>query len=250
VAVFVADALVAAVVVAADVAGVVVVAAVVGDVDGADEGSVSTLVAELLELVPGVHPATAATIATAEITAASPRRLPDPVPMAGRYSRRGALLRRWTVRDEIRRAGFEKPSNGLRASVSDMDLTLARCFITVTDPDKALAFYRDVLGLDVVMDVAGGDFRWITVGSKTQPGVQIVLSNYIQGSPDDQSYMAGLVAKGALNAVHFHTDDLDGVFATLAEAGAEIVSEPTTQPWGTRDGAVRDPSGNLVRIEA
>jgi uncharacterized glyoxalase superfamily protein PhnB len=131
-----------------------------------------------------------------------------------------------------------------------MDLTLARCFITVTDPDKALAFYRDVLGLDVVMDVAGDDFRWITVGSKTQPGVQIVLSNYIQGSPDAQSYMAGLVAKGALNAVHFHTDDLDGVFATLAEAGAEIVSEPTTQPWGTRDGAVRDPSGNLVRIEA
>ena len=135
-------------------------------------------------------------------------------------------------------------------TVSDMDLTLSRAFITVTDPDKALAFYRDVLGLDVVMDVPNGDFRWITVRSKTQPGVAIVLSNYIQGSPDDQSYMAGLVAKGALNAVHFHTDDLDGVFAKLAEAGAEIVSEPTTQPWGARDGAVRDPSGNLVRIEA
>ena len=135
-------------------------------------------------------------------------------------------------------------------SVHDMDLTLSRAFITVTDPDKALAFYRDVLGLDVVMDVPNGDFRWITVGSKTQPGVAIVLSNYIQGSPDDQTYMAGLVAKGALNAVHFHTDDLDGVFARLAEAGAEIVAEPTTQPWGVRDGAVRDPSGNLVRIEA
>ena len=130
-----------------------------------------------------------------------------------------------------------------------MDLTIARCFVTVTDPDKALAFYRDILGLELVMDVPNGDFRWITVGSKSQPGVQIVLSNYIQGSPDDQSYMAGLVAKGALNAVHFRTDDLDGLFVKLAEAGAEIVSEPTSQPWGARDGAVRDPSGNLIRID-
>jgi uncharacterized glyoxalase superfamily protein PhnB len=138
----------------------------------------------------------------------------------------------------------------LLASVRSMDLTLSRAFITVTDPDKALAFYRDVLGLDVVMDVPNGEFRWITVGSKSQPGVAIVLTNYIQGSPDDQSYVAGLVAKGALNAVHFHTDDLDGLFAKLAEAGVEIVSEPATQPWGARDGAIRDPSGNLVKIEA
>jgi catechol 2,3-dioxygenase-like lactoylglutathione lyase family enzyme len=130
-----------------------------------------------------------------------------------------------------------------------MDLTIARCFVTVTDPDKALAFYRDVLGLELVMDVPNGDFRWITVGSKSQPGVQIVLSNYIQGSPEDLSYVAGLVAKGALNAVHFRTDDLDGLFVKLAEAGAEIVSEPTSQPWGARDGAVRDPSGNLIRID-
>jgi catechol 2,3-dioxygenase-like lactoylglutathione lyase family enzyme len=99
-----------------------------------------------------------------------------------------------------------------------MDLTIARCFVTVTDPDKALAFYRDVLGLELVMDVPNGDFRWITVGSKSQPGVQIVLSNYIQGSPDDLAYVAGLVAKGALNAVHFRTDDLDGLFVKLAEA--------------------------------
>lgn len=130
-----------------------------------------------------------------------------------------------------------------------MDLTLSRAFVTVTDVDKALAFYRDVLGLDVVMDVPNGDYRWVTVGSKSQPDVAIVLSNYIQGSPDDQSYVAGLVAKGALNAVHFHAADLDAVFARLADAGAEIVAEPASQPWGGRDGAVRDPSGNLIRID-
>lgn len=130
-----------------------------------------------------------------------------------------------------------------------MELTVARCFVTVTDPDKALAFYRDVLGLDLVMDVPNGDYRWITVAAPTQPAVQIVLSNYVQGSPDDQELAAQLVAKGGFSAVHFRTDDLDGLFTKLAEAGAEIVSEPADQPWGARDGAVRDPSGNLIRID-
>ena len=90
-----------------------------------------------------------------------------------------------------------------------MNLTLARCFVQVTDPDLALAFYRDTLGLELRNDVA----------------------------------------KGALNGVHFNTDDLDATFEKVGASGAEIVSEPTNQPWGTRDCAVRDPSGNLVRID-
>jgi catechol 2,3-dioxygenase-like lactoylglutathione lyase family enzyme len=116
-----------------------------------------------------------------------------------------------------------------------MDLTLSTCFVLVHDPDLALAFYRDTLGLEARNDVARESFRWITVGAASQPGVTDAL--------------AGLLAKGALNGVHFRTDDLDAAFERVRAAGAEIVQEPTDQPWGTRDFAVRDPSGNLLRID-
>jgi catechol 2,3-dioxygenase-like lactoylglutathione lyase family enzyme len=130
-----------------------------------------------------------------------------------------------------------------------MNLTLSQCFVLIHDPDLALAFYRDQLGLELRNDVARQDFRWITVGSASQPDVAIVLTNYLNGSPADADALAALVAKGALNGVHFHTDDLDTTFEKLRASDAEIVQEPTDQPWGTRDCAVRDPSGNLVRID-
>ena len=130
-----------------------------------------------------------------------------------------------------------------------MNLALSQCFVLVHDPDLALAFYRDTLGLELRNDVAREDFRWITVGAASQPGVAIVLTNYLNGSPADGDALAALLAKGALNGVHFHTDDLDASFEKLRASGAEIVQEPTDQPWGTRDCAVRDPSGNLVRID-
>jgi catechol 2,3-dioxygenase-like lactoylglutathione lyase family enzyme len=130
-----------------------------------------------------------------------------------------------------------------------MNLTLSQCFVIVHDPDLALSFYRDTLGLELRNDVAKGDFRWITVGAASQPGVAIVLTNYLNGSPADGDAVAALVAKGALNGVHFHSDDLDASFERARSAGAEIVEEPTEQPWGTRDFALRDPSGNLVRID-
>ncbi len=131
----------------------------------------------------------------------------------------------------------------------DMNLTLSQCFVLVHEPDLALAFYRDTLGLELRNDVARGDFRWITVGAAEQPNVAIVLTNYLAGSPADGDALAALLAKGALNGVHFHTDDLDATFAQLQSSEAEIVQEPTEQFWGTRDCAVRDPSGNLVRID-
>ena len=130
-----------------------------------------------------------------------------------------------------------------------MNLTLSQCFVLVHDPEAALAFYRDALGLEMRNDVAKGDFRWITVGAASQPDVAIVITNYLNGSPADQDAVAALIAKGALNGVHFHSDDLDASFEQVRAAGAEIVQEPTDQPWGTRDFAVRDPSGNLVRID-
>jgi uncharacterized glyoxalase superfamily protein PhnB len=130
-----------------------------------------------------------------------------------------------------------------------MNLTLARCFVLVHNPELALAFYRDTLELELRNDVARGDFRWITVGASDQPDVAIVLTNYLNGSPADSDALAALLAKGALNGVHFHAGDLDATFEKLRAMGAEIVQEPTAQPWGARDGAVRDPSGNLVRID-
>lgn len=130
-----------------------------------------------------------------------------------------------------------------------MNLTLARCFVQVHDPDLALTFYRDALGLEVRNDVAREGFRWITVGGVSQPDVEIVLTNYVNGSSADGDAVAALLAKGTLNGVHFHTDDLAATFEKVRASGAEIVQEPTDQPWGARDGAVRDPSGNLVRID-
>ena len=130
-----------------------------------------------------------------------------------------------------------------------MNLSLSQCFVIVHDPEAAAAFYRDALGLEVRKDVANERFRWITVGAASQPDVSIVLTNYLNGSPADQDSVAALVAKGALNGVHFHSDDLDASFEKVRDAGAEIVEGPTDQPWGARDFAVRDPSGNLVRID-
>src|SRR5215469_12408558 len=130
-----------------------------------------------------------------------------------------------------------------------MALIVSRAFVQVHDPDVALAFYRDILGLEVRNDVANEGFRWITVGSAAQPGVSIVITNYLNGSPDDNDMIASLIAKGALNGVHFRADDLDAAFEKVRAAGAEIVQEPTEQFWGTKDFAVRDPSGNLVRVD-
>ncbi len=129
-----------------------------------------------------------------------------------------------------------------------MDMTLSQCFVLVIEPDLALSFYRDTLGLELRNDVANDGFRWITVGGASQPGVSIVLTNYLNGSPADTDAVTALVAKGALNGVHFRSGDLDAAFERVRDSGAEIVSEPADQFWGVRDFAVRDPSGNLVRI--
>jgi catechol 2,3-dioxygenase-like lactoylglutathione lyase family enzyme len=130
-----------------------------------------------------------------------------------------------------------------------MDLTLSRCFVQVDDPDAALAFYRDALGLELRNDVAREQYRWITVGAASDPDVDIVITNYVNGGPDDVEAVAALLAKGAMNGVHFHADDLDAAFEQVVAAGAEVVQEPTEQPWGVRDCAFRDPAGNLIRVD-
>jgi catechol 2,3-dioxygenase-like lactoylglutathione lyase family enzyme len=129
-----------------------------------------------------------------------------------------------------------------------MDLALTHCFINVLDADLALAFYRDALGLELRNDVANGGFRWVTVTPPSQPEVEIVITDYLASSPEDADILKGLVAKGALNGVVFRTADVDGTFEKVRASGAEVLQEPVDQPYGVRDCAFRDPSGNMVRI--
>jgi catechol 2,3-dioxygenase-like lactoylglutathione lyase family enzyme len=132
-----------------------------------------------------------------------------------------------------------------------MTVSLSTVHILVDDPEAALGFYRDTLGLRVVNEVAQGEFRWIVLVTDSQPEIQIVLSQPHAGrSKEDGDAIAALLAKGELRPVHFRTDDLDATFDKVATApGAEVLQEPVSQPWGVRDGAVRDPAGNFLRIE-
>ncbi|MGW8065452.1 VOC family protein [Streptomyces ziwulingensis] len=132
-----------------------------------------------------------------------------------------------------------------------MDISLSQCFIAVDDHDKALAFYRDVLGLEVRNDVGFEGMRWVTVGSPAQPAVDIVLEPPLadpNASDADRKAMAELLAKGMLRGVIFTTDDVDATFERVRAAGAEVLQEPVDQPYGVRDCAFRDPSGNMLRF--
>ncbi|MBF6673496.1 VOC family protein [Glutamicibacter halophytocola] len=121
--------------------------------------------------------------------------------------------------------------------------------LIVLDVDEALAFYRDGLGLEVVSDVANGDFRWVSLGVPGQPGLNIVLSAPGAGRSDaDAQVIAEQVAKGAFGPLVFSVADLDSLFESLSASGAEVLQEPALQPWGPRDCAFRDPSGNMIRI--
>jgi catechol 2,3-dioxygenase-like lactoylglutathione lyase family enzyme len=129
-----------------------------------------------------------------------------------------------------------------------MNVSLKHCFINVTDAEQALTFYRDALGLELRYDVSNEGFRWITLGSSTQPDVQIVVSDYLADSPADRDTIAALITKGAMSGVNFSSPDLDATFEKVRASGAEVLQEPMDQGWGERDCAFRDPAGNLIRI--
>ena len=132
-----------------------------------------------------------------------------------------------------------------------MEIKVSSCFIAVDDHDKALGFYRDVLGLEVRMDVAYEGMRWVTVGAPSQPDVDIVLESPVphpNASPADKEAMAELLAKGLLRGVIFRTDDCDATFERIRAAGGEVLQDPIDQPYGVRDCAFRDPSGNMLRF--
>ncbi|MEU3687902.1 VOC family protein [Streptomyces narbonensis] len=131
------------------------------------------------------------------------------------------------------------------------NVRLSQCFIAVDDHDKALAFYRDALGLEVRNDVGFEGMRWVTVGSPAQPDVEIVLEPPLadpNASAADRQAMAELLAKGMLRGVIFSTDDVDATFEHVRAAGGEVLQEPVDQPYGVRDCAFRDPAGNMLRF--
>jgi catechol 2,3-dioxygenase-like lactoylglutathione lyase family enzyme len=134
-----------------------------------------------------------------------------------------------------------------------MDITIHTSFLPHTDPDASLAFYRDTLGFEVRGDVGKGTMRWITVGPVGQPSTSIVLEppapEGIGITDDERRTILEMMAKGTYGFINLATGDLDGTFEKLQASGAEVVQEPTEQPYGVRDCAFRDPAGNLVRIQ-
>jgi len=136
--------------------------------------------------------------------------------------------------------------------MTPMDITIHQAYLPQDDPDAALAFYRDTLGFEVRNDVDYRGLRWITVGPAGQPGTSIVLHppGADPGITDDERRtIAEMMAKGTYAAINLATRDLDGTFERLQARDADVVQEPTDQPWGIRDCAVRDPAGNLIRIQ-
>ena len=133
-----------------------------------------------------------------------------------------------------------------------MDITILSSFLPQNDPDTALAFYRDALGFEVRNDVGYSGMRWITVGPADQPGTSIVLypPAATPGVTDDEARtIAEMMAKGTYATIVMASKDLDGTFERLQANDADVVQEPTEQPYGVRDCAFRDPAGNLIRIQ-
>jgi uncharacterized glyoxalase superfamily protein PhnB len=133
-----------------------------------------------------------------------------------------------------------------------MDITIYQTLLPQDDPDAALAFYRDTLGFEVRMDVEYGGMHWLTVGPPDQPGTSIVLYP-VAAAPgltdDERRTVAEMMAKGTYASINLATKDVDATFERLEAGGAEVVQEPTDQPYGVRDCAFRDPAGTLIRIQ-
>ena len=136
--------------------------------------------------------------------------------------------------------------------MSAMDITIFASFLPHDDPEASLAFYRDALGFEVRNDVGKGTMRWITVGPVDQPGTSIVLHPPAVDpgiTDDERRTITEMMAKGTYAMLTLGTEDLDGLFERLQAADVEVMQEPTQQPWGARDCAFRDPSGNTIRID-
>ncbi len=136
--------------------------------------------------------------------------------------------------------------------MTGMNITICQAMLPHEDNEASLAFYRDALGFEVRNDVEYGGMHWLTVGSPDQPDMAIVLYP-LAATPgltdDEQRMIAEMMAKGTYASINMASKDLGAAFERLVARGVEVVQEPTDQPYGIRDCAVRDPAGNLVRIQ-
>jgi predicted enzyme related to lactoylglutathione lyase len=133
-----------------------------------------------------------------------------------------------------------------------MSITIYQALLPHDDPDASLTFYRDTLGFEVRNDVEYGGMHWITVGPQDQPGTSIVLYPPAASpgiTDDERATIAEMMAKGTFASINLATTDLDGTFERVQAGDAEVVQEPTNQPYGVRDCSFRDPAGNLIRIQ-
>ncbi|WP_328395074.1 VOC family protein [Nocardia sp. NBC_00416] len=133
-----------------------------------------------------------------------------------------------------------------------MDITIHASYLPQDDPDAAIAFYRDTLGFEIRNDVGYNGLRWITVGPAGQPGTSIVLHPPAADpgvTDEERTTITEMMAKGTYAGINLATADLDGTFERLQAGDVEVVQEPTDQPYGIRDCAVRDPAGNMIRIQ-
>jgi len=133
-----------------------------------------------------------------------------------------------------------------------MDITIDTTVLPHTDPEASLVFWRDVMGFEVRNDVGQGPMRWITVGPAGQPDTNILLAPPFADpgvTEDERRTIAEMMAKGTYGWILLASKDLDATFAAVQATDAEVVQEPTDQPYGVRDCAFRDPAGNLVRIK-
>jgi catechol 2,3-dioxygenase-like lactoylglutathione lyase family enzyme len=136
--------------------------------------------------------------------------------------------------------------------VKRMDISIHSSFLPLADPDEARAFYRDVLGFEVRNDVGYNGMHWITVGPPDQPATSIVLYPPAASpglTDEERRTIAEMMAKGSYGSILLATPDVDETFDRVQGSGAEVVQEPTDQPYGVRDCAFRDPAGNMVRIQ-
>lgn len=136
--------------------------------------------------------------------------------------------------------------------MENADITIHSSMLPLDDPEEALAFYRDVLGFEVRLDVGKDKMRWITVGPPNQPDTAVVLypPTATPGLTDDERrVIAEMMAKGTFGTLLLATKDLDRTFEKVQAGDVEVVQEPTEQPYGVRDCALRDPAGNMVRIQ-
>lgn len=137
-------------------------------------------------------------------------------------------------------------------SVADMNITVHCSFLPHADPEESLSFYRDALGFEVRKDVGYQDMRWITVGPAGRPDMNIVLTPPAADpgvTDEERRVITEMMAKGTHAGIMLGTTELDAVFARVQASGAEVMQEPTDQPWGARDCAFRDPAGNTIRIQ-